>query len=98
MKSVSRIFIELYCILGYVKDELAPGCTGDDDAVNTSDACRNDAPGLRLMMFLISLWFIWCIFFFYFAYIHARRDYRAAKNRRPSLFLDVDTGEIIKQD
>mmetsp|Transcript_25762 Transcript_25762/g.43418 ORF Transcript_25762/g.43418 Transcript_25762/m.43418 type:complete len:542 (-) Transcript_25762:252-1877(-) len=85
-------------IVGYVKDELAPGCTGDDDEVNTSDACRDDAPGLRLMMFLISLWFVWCIFFFYFAYIHAKRDYRAAKNRRPSLFLDVDTGEIVKQD
>lgn len=85
-------------IVGYVKDELAPGCTGDDDEVNTSDACRDDAPGLRLMMFLISLWFVWCVFFFYFAYIHAKRDYRAAKMRRPSFFLDVDTGEMIKQE
>ena len=85
-------------VVGYVKDELAPGCTGDDDEVSTSASCRDDSNGLRITMLLVSLWFGWCILFFWFAYTHAKKDYRAEKARRPSLYLDPDTGKIAKQE
>lgn len=84
-------------IVGYIKDDLAPGCTGDDDEVSTSESCRDDAHGLRVTMLMVSLWFAWCILFFWFAWYHARKDYKAERARRPSLYLDPDTGKIQKQ-
>lgn len=51
-------------IAGLIKDTLAPGCTGDDDSVNTSSECRDDKQGLRLTMLYITLWLIWCTVFF----------------------------------
>ena len=50
-------------IVGYLKDILAEGCTGDDDEVSTSTECRNDENGIRLTMLLTALWLFWCIFF-----------------------------------
>jgi hypothetical protein len=58
-------------IAGYLKDSLASGCVGDDDGVSTSDACRDDAPGIRLTMLLICLWLVWCTLFFGLSYWHA---------------------------
>jgi MFS transporter, Spinster family, sphingosine-1-phosphate transporter len=84
-------------VVGFLKDDLAPGCTGDDDEVSTSEGCRNDSHGLRVTMLLVSLWFAWCIVFFFFAMVHAKRDYRAEKARRPSLYLDPVTNKIEKQ-
>jgi MFS transporter, Spinster family, sphingosine-1-phosphate transporter len=84
-------------IVGFLKDDLAPGCTGDDDEVSTSEGCRDDEGGLRMTMLLVSLWFSWCILFFSLAYIHAKRDYRAEKTRRPSLYLDPETNKIQTQ-
>ncbi|KAJ1421933.1 major facilitator superfamily domain-containing protein [Ochromonadaceae sp. CCMP2298] len=68
-------------IVGLLKDKLAPGCiAGDDDgeeSVATSDACRDDASGLRLTMFLVNLWLLWCVFFFalawYLNHYHKKR-------------------------
>ena len=65
-------------VAGYLKDRLASGCVGDDDGVSTSDACRDDAGGIRLTMLLISLWLVWCTVFFGLSYRHALsldRDY-----------------------
>lgn len=84
-------------LVGFLKDDLAPGCTGDDDSVSTSSECRDEASGLRLTMLLVSLWFAWCILFFTMSFIHSKRDYRAEKTRRPSLYLDPDTNKIEKQ-
>jgi MFS transporter, Spinster family, sphingosine-1-phosphate transporter len=84
-------------IVGFLKDDLAPGCTGDDDEVSTSEGCRDDENGLRMTMLFVSLWFSWCILFFSLAYLHAKRDYRAEKTRRPSLYLDPDTNKIETQ-
>ena len=56
---------------GVLKDHFASGCIGDDDAVSTSDACRDDAPGIRLVMLLISLWLVWCTVFYGLSYLHA---------------------------
>lgn len=50
-------------IVGYLKDTLASGCTGDDDEVSTSTECRDDENGIRLTMLLTSLWLFWCILF-----------------------------------
>lgn len=50
-------------VVGYLKDTLAAGCTGDDDEVSTSTDCRDDEPGIRLTMLLTSLWLIWCVIF-----------------------------------
>jgi MFS family permease len=50
-------------IVGYLKDILASGCTGDDDEVSTSSECRDDEQGIRLTMLLTALWLFWCIFF-----------------------------------
>mmetsp|Transcript_15282 Transcript_15282/g.23013 ORF Transcript_15282/g.23013 Transcript_15282/m.23013 type:complete len:503 (-) Transcript_15282:176-1684(-) len=58
-------------VAGYLKDHLANGCVGDDDKASTSDACRDDAPGIRLTMLLISLWLLWCTVFYGAAYVHA---------------------------
>mmetsp|Transcript_21017 Transcript_21017/g.30343 ORF Transcript_21017/g.30343 Transcript_21017/m.30343 type:complete len:537 (-) Transcript_21017:145-1755(-) len=85
-------------VVGYLKDDLAPGCTGDDDAVSTSEDCRDDAQGLRITMLLVSLWFSWCIAFFTMAFVHAKRDYKAEKARRPSLYMDPVTRKISKQE
>ena len=55
-------------IVGLLKDSLAPGCTGssesDDDAISSSEECRNDSDGIRLTMLLISLWLLWSVIFF----------------------------------
>lgn len=58
-------------VAGVLKDHFASGCIGDDDSVSTSDACRDDAPGIRLVMLLISLWLVWCTVFYGLAYLHA---------------------------
>jgi hypothetical protein len=58
-------------VAGALKDHFASGCIGDDDSVSTSDACRDDAPGIRLVMLLISLWLVWCTIFYGFSYLHA---------------------------
>eukprot|EP01032_Pedospumella_encystans_P019235 gene19235-21875_t len=55
-------------IVGYLKDSLAPGCVGNEDddgaAAATSDSCRDDAEGLRITILAVSLWLLWCVFFF----------------------------------
>ena len=58
-------------VAGVLKDHFASGCIGDDDAVSTSDACRDDAPGIRLVMLLISLWLVWCTVFYGMSYLHS---------------------------
>jgi hypothetical protein len=58
-------------VAGALKDHFASGCIGDDDSVSTSDACRDDAAGIRLVMLLISLWLIWCSVFYGLSYLHA---------------------------
>ena len=60
-------------IVGLIKDSLAPGCIpndGDDDDGNiaASDACRDDAQGLRATMLLTTMWLLWTAFFFYLAW------------------------------
>lgn len=59
-------------IVGLIKDELAPNCIGDDDNVATTDECRDDANGIRLTMFLATLWLLWTCFFFMMAWTVAR--------------------------
>ena len=53
-------------IAGIIKDNLAPGCTGNDidDKTSSSPACREDSDGLRLTMLIISLWLLWCVLLF----------------------------------
>lgn len=38
----------------------------DDDGQDaaTSDACRDDAAGLRMTILLVDLWLLWCVLFF----------------------------------
>ena len=36
----------------------------DNSDIATSESCRNDAEGLRLTIFLISMWFVWTILFY----------------------------------
>jgi MFS family permease len=52
-------------ITGYIKDQMAPDCIGDDDEVSISEGCRDDEPGLRLTMLLVSLWLWWTVFFYF---------------------------------
>lgn len=62
-------------IVGYLKDTLASGCTGDDDEVSTSSECRDDEQGIRLTMLLTALWLFWCILFSGMAlYFSKRKD------------------------
>ena len=52
-------------IVGYLKDMLAPACSGgDDDSVSSSPGCRGDEEGLRLCMMLVVLWLSWCVVMF----------------------------------
>lgn len=68
-------------IVGLVKDMLAPGCTGDDDNVNTSEGCRNNGEGLRLTFLIVSLWLCWCVLFFGIAWGFALKgNYRSIGN------------------
>lgn len=59
-------------LVGYIKDSLAPGCIADsgadDDEVASSDACRDDAAGLRTTILLTELWMWWTVFFFALAW------------------------------
>ncbi len=64
---------------GYLKDTLAPGCTGDDDSVSTSSDCRDDKDGLRLTMLLITLWLFWCSAFFGLAWLSSASSVRKIK-------------------
>jgi hypothetical protein len=75
-------------VAGVLKDHLASGCIGDDDAVSTSDACRDDAPGIRLVMLLISLWLVWCTVFYGCSYIYALKMERDDNNVKFSGIAD----------
>lgn len=87
-------------VAGVLKDHFASGCIGDDDSVSTSDACRDDAPGIRLVMLLISLWLVWCSVFFGLSYLHALRMERVdnesldresrINQKNPLITLDED--------
>jgi MFS family permease len=68
-------------IVGFMKDELAPGCTGDDDNINTSDNCRDDGEGLRLTFLIVSLWLCWCVLFFGIAWAYALRKKYSSSNQ-----------------
>jgi hypothetical protein len=55
-------------IAGWLKDSLAPGCVpsgsdGSSDTANysASASCRADGEGLRMTMFLVSVWMYWCV-------------------------------------
>jgi MFS family permease len=48
-------------LVGYLKDQLAPGCIGDDDRVSTTAGCRHDGNGLRETLLFASTWNIWAI-------------------------------------
>lgn len=76
-------------VAGYLKDSLASGCVGDDDGVSTSDACRDDAAGIRLTMLLICLWLVWSTLFFSLSYWHALKTDLA--NEEESVFPPVDS-------
>lgn len=54
-------------LTGYIKDKLAPGCIGDDDAVAVSDSCRDDEEGLRTTMLIVSTWIWWSVIFNFLA-------------------------------
>jgi hypothetical protein len=51
----------------------------DDDGQDaaTSDACRDDAEGLRTTILLVDIWLLWCVFFFglvwYLNHYHRQR-------------------------
>lgn len=54
-------------ITGWLKDVLAPGCTGsDEDSDNAagSASCRADSDGLRMCIFLVSVWLYWAVMLF----------------------------------
>lgn len=51
-------------IAGYLKDTLAPSCAED----TVSDACRDEADGLRWCMLLLVLWLYWSVLFFFAAW------------------------------
>ena len=52
-------------IVGYLKDIMAPACSGgDDDSVSSSDACRGNEEGLRQCMLIVILWLSWCVVMF----------------------------------
>lgn len=60
-------------LVGLLKDSLAPGCIANDENddnsnVAASDACRDDAAGLRLCMLIASLWLLWFVLWFYVAW------------------------------
>ena len=81
-------------VAGVLKDHFASGCIGDDDSVSTSDACRDDAPGIRLVMLLISLWLVWCSVFYGLAYLHALRMEK--RDSDPS--LRVNEGDAAQKE
>lgn len=80
---------------GALKDQFASGCIGDDDSVSTSDACRDDAPGIRLVMLLLSLWLSWCTVFYGLSYLHALKMER---NDNELHFSDTNDGAHQKDD
>jgi MFS family permease len=51
---------------GWLKDMLAPGCISDSGEMNSaaSDSCRADEEGLRMTMFLVSVWMYWTAILF----------------------------------
>lgn len=51
-------------IAGFLKDSLAPSCASD----SASDACRDEAPGLRWCMLLLVVWLYWSVLFFFAAW------------------------------
>jgi len=52
-------------VVGYLKDILAPACSGgDDDSISSSDGCRSNAQGLRQCMMIVILWLTWCVLLF----------------------------------
>ena len=52
-------------VVGYLKDTLAPACSGgDDDSISSSEGCRSNEQGLRLCMMLVILWLCWCVLLF----------------------------------
>lgn len=62
-------------VVGYLKDSLAPDCVADtdDDSVASSEACRDDAMGLRRTILFTELWMWWAVFFFVSAWLVNRR-------------------------
>mmetsp|Transcript_7142 Transcript_7142/g.24037 ORF Transcript_7142/g.24037 Transcript_7142/m.24037 type:complete len:306 (-) Transcript_7142:43-960(-) len=65
-------------IVGYLKDTWAPGCSGDDDSVATSEDCRDDKAGLRLTVFFVFAWLVWSVLFFGAAWAAAQAGRRRA--------------------
>jgi len=45
-------------IVGFIKDELAPQCTGSIEQL-TSDACRSEAQGIKNTMLITNIWGFW---------------------------------------
>lgn len=72
-------------IAGYLKDELAPGCTGDDDEVAISDECRDEKAGQRLTMLLITLWLGWSVLLFFLAHFLARKSVKEMRQSRRTI-------------
>ena len=54
-------------LTGWLKDSLAPGCVAsqeNEQNVAASDSCRADGEGLRMTMFIVSVWMYWCVVLF----------------------------------
>jgi MFS family permease len=54
-------------LTGYLKDSLAPGCVAgheNEQNIAASDSCRADGDGLRMTVFVVSVWMYWCVILF----------------------------------
>lgn len=57
-------------VAGFLKDTLAPDCAED----SASDACREEAPGLRWCMLLLTLWLYLSVLFFALAWQYNQKQ------------------------
>jgi MFS family permease len=91
-------------ITGYIKDKLAPGCVGDDDAVAVSPGCRDDEAGLRMTMLIVSIWIWWSVMFNFLAAVlsHYKIHSFSLGHRYSQLdtrgLLDLDDENVAGED
>ena len=84
-------------VAGALKDHFAPGCVGDDDSASTSEACRDDAPGVRLVMLLLASWLIWCVIFYAMSFRHALKMEREQNECQRNSDINEKSG-LLRSD
>eukprot|EP01038_Epipyxis_sp_PR26KG_P009541 gene9541-12851_t len=77
-------------IVGYLKDILAPKCVPDngDDTISSSPECRSQGDSIRICILLVTLWFLWTVFFFSITYVLALANVQSMFRKNSSAPYD----------